>query len=102
MPLAKFLAWLLSSHKRRFPLKVVIGGLVLQFTLALLVLKTFFKTDYRGLIQMLRDFRELREDLGLDKVPHYSTLCKAVLRLLKKGSPFFSPSRPPCALRPAA
>jgi CNT family concentrative nucleoside transporter len=34
------LAWLLSSSKRRFPLKVVIGGLVLQLILALLVLKT--------------------------------------------------------------
>ena len=36
------LAWLFSSHKRRFPVKVVIGGLLLQFTLALLVLKTAF------------------------------------------------------------
>jgi hypothetical protein len=33
---------------------------------ALAALKTFFKTDYRGLVQMLRDFSELREDLGLD------------------------------------
>ena len=32
---------------------------------ALLALKTFLKTDYRGLIQMLVDFRELRDDLGL-------------------------------------
>jgi len=69
---------------------------------ALLVLKTFLKTDYRGLIQMLVDFRELREDLGLDKIPHYSTLCKAVQRLLKKGSPFFSSLAPPCAPRKAA
>jgi hypothetical protein len=69
---------------------------------ALLVLKTFFKTDYRGLIQMLKDFRELREDLALDKVPHYSTLCKAVPRLLKKGNPCFSSSQPPCAPRSAA
>src|SRR5215468_5720382 len=35
-----FVAWLLSSHRRRFPFKVVIGGLILQFGLALLVLKT--------------------------------------------------------------
>ena len=69
---------------------------------ALLVLKTFLKTDYRGLIQMLVDFRELREDLGLDKIPHYSTLCKAVQRLLKKGSPFFSSLSPPCAPRKVA
>jgi len=69
---------------------------------ALAVLKTFFKTDYRGLIQLLRDFAELREDLGLDKIPHYSTLCKAIKRLLKKGSPCSSWSQPPCAPRTAA
>src|SRR6516162_11625129 len=69
---------------------------------ALLALKTFFKTDYRGLIQMLVDFRELRDDLGLEKIPHYSTLCKALQRLLKKGSPCFSSSRPPCAPKNAA
>ena len=32
---------------------------------ALLALKTFFKTDYRGVVQMLADFAELRQDLGL-------------------------------------
>jgi hypothetical protein len=69
---------------------------------ALAVLKTFLKTDYRGLVQILLDFSELREDLGLDKVPHYSTLCKAAQRLLKKGSPFFSSSQPRCAPSKAA
>jgi hypothetical protein len=52
---------------------------------ALLALKTFFKTDYRGVTQLLADFTELRSDLGLTKVPHYSTLCYAAGRLLKKG-----------------
>ena len=33
-------AWALSSHKRRFPFKIVFGGIALQFALALLVLKT--------------------------------------------------------------
>ena len=70
--------------------------------LALAALKTFLKTDYRGLVQMLVDFRELRDDLGLEKVPHYSTLCKASQRLLKKGSPFSSSSRRQRALRTAA
>ncbi len=69
---------------------------------ALMVLKTFLKTDYRGLTQMLLDFAELRDELGLDKVPHYSTLCKASQRLLKKGTPWSSWSRPPCAPRSAA
>jgi hypothetical protein len=45
-------------------------------------LKTFFKTDYRGLTQMLADFAELRQDLGLAAPPHYSTLCYAAKRLL--------------------
>src|SRR4051794_23108486 len=53
---------------------------------ALLALKTFFRTDYRGVIALLDDFAELRDDLGLDKVPHYATLCYAAQRLLKKGS----------------
>ena len=34
------LAWLLSSHKRRFPWRIVAGGLVLQFGFALVILKT--------------------------------------------------------------
>ncbi|HEY3242207.1 MAG TPA: nucleoside transporter C-terminal domain-containing protein [Phycisphaerae bacterium] len=34
------LAWLLSTNRRRFPIKIVLGGTILQFALALLVLKT--------------------------------------------------------------
>jgi hypothetical protein len=64
---------------------------------ALLALKTFFKTDYRGLARMLADFAELRQDLGLDEVPHYSTLCYAAGRLLKKGSSSCSSTAPPRA-----
>jgi hypothetical protein len=71
---------------------------------ALLVLKAFFKTDYRGLVELVKDFRDLREDLGLeeDKIPHYSTLCKAATRLLKKGTRFSLTSVPPCAPKSAA
>jgi hypothetical protein len=69
---------------------------------AVLTLKTFFKTDYRGVVQLLKDFAELRQELGLDEVPHYSTLCKAAPRLLKKGRSFSSFSRPPCAPGSAA
>jgi hypothetical protein len=69
---------------------------------ALLALKTFFKTDYRGVVQLLKDFAELRTDLGLDKVPHYSTLCYAAGRLLKKGSLLSSSPRLPCAPKQAA
>ncbi len=69
---------------------------------ALLALKTFLKTDYRGVVQVVEDFAELRKDLGLDDVPHYSTLCYAARRLLKKGSTSCSSSGPPRAPRTAA
>jgi hypothetical protein len=69
---------------------------------ALLALKTFFKTDYRGVVQMLADFAELRQDLGLGEIPHYSTLCYAAGRLLKKGASSRSSSRPPRAPGTAA
>ncbi len=36
------LAWLMSSHKTKFPLRVVIGGVLLQFAFALVILKTSF------------------------------------------------------------
>ena len=62
---------------------------------AVLALKTFFKTDYRGIAQLLTDFAELREELGLTKVPHYSTLCYAAGRLLKKGGALSSSCVPP-------
>jgi hypothetical protein len=52
---------------------------------AILVLRQFFRTDYRGIVQMLQDFSDLRAALGLQKVPHYSTLCYAEQRLVKKG-----------------
>ncbi len=62
---------------------------------AVLALKTFFKTDYRGIAQLLSDFADLRKDLGLEKVPHYSTLCYAASRLLKTGRPSSSSSASP-------
>ena len=37
--------------------------------LAVLALKTFLNTDYRGAVAFLEDFPELRQDLGLAKVP---------------------------------
>ena len=62
---------------------------------AVLALKTFLKTDYRGVAQFLADFAEIRGDLGLKDVPHYSTLCYAEQRLLKKGSSSSCSCAPP-------
>jgi hypothetical protein len=51
---------------------------------ACLVLKVFFKTDYRGIAQYLRDLSDLRGTLGLTHVPHFTTLQKASRRLLRR------------------
>ena len=69
---------------------------------AILALKTFLKTDYRGVVAFLADFPEIRSDLGLSKVPHYSTLCYAEGRLLKKGGSSSSSAAPPRPLPTAA
>ena len=53
--------------------------------LTILVLKQFFQTDYRGIIELLNDWSDLRRILQLKDLPHYSTLCYAEKRLLKKG-----------------
>ena len=62
---------------------------------AALALRQFFKTDYRGIAAILADSADLRDALGLTKVPHFSTLAYAADRLLKKGA--WTPSRPPSA-----
>jgi len=63
---------------------------------AMLVPKQFFKADYRGIVAILADSSDLRRELGLAKVPHYSTLAYAAARLLKKGAstPSSRPSSP--------
>src|SRR5438128_1057516 len=52
--------------------------------LACLVLTQFFKIDYRGICALLSDFSDLRDVLGLDRVPHYTTLWYAHQRLLRQ------------------
>jgi hypothetical protein len=49
---------------------------------ACLVLKVFFKTDYRGIVILLEDLGGLARLLGLRQVPHWTTLQKASKRLL--------------------
>jgi hypothetical protein len=49
-----------------------------------LVLKTFFKTDYRGITCLLEDCTSLRVAVGLRCVPHFTTLHKASQRLLRQ------------------
>lgn len=52
---------------------------------AVLVLQKFFKTDYRGIVALLREWSDLRRALNLTKVPNYSTLCYAQQKLSQKG-----------------
>ncbi len=71
---------------------------------ALLALRRFLKTDYRGLVTLLAEWGELRRALGLRKVPHYSTLCYAEQRLLagaEKGGPSAAPRLPSSRRRAA-
>ena len=44
--------------------------------MACLILRTYWKTTYRGVIEQLAVSAEVREALGLAKLPHYSTLKK--------------------------
>ena len=47
-----------------------------------LVLKIFFKTDYRGIVAILTDSGDIRKCFNLKTVPHFTTLQKASRRLL--------------------
>ena len=49
---------------------------------ACLAIKTFFKTDYRGVAAILADLPDLSKAIGLTKVPHFTTLQKAARRLM--------------------
>lgn len=51
---------------------------------ACLVLKTFLKTDYRGVAVHLADNSDLRGVIGLETIPHFTTLQKASRRLLRR------------------
>jgi transposase len=53
---------------------------------ACLVLKTVFKTDYRGITIFLADMPSLRRTLKLKTVPHFTTLQKASQRLFKQSN----------------
>src|SRR5688500_6655438 len=54
--------------------------------LAMLALAQFLKTDDRGVVAYLADWSDLRDTLGLKKLPHHTTLFHARQRLAKKGA----------------
>lgn len=49
---------------------------------ALLILKQFFQEDYRGIVEVINDFSDIKKVLELEIIPHYTTLQKASKRLL--------------------
>lgn len=65
---------------------------------ALLAVRAFLGLDYRGAEQLARDWSDLRQAIGLARVPDHATLQRAAARLLEKKGPTPSsrpPSRPP-------
>jgi hypothetical protein len=68
----------LSAYCHRFSPKVFTQPQLF----ACLVLKEFFKADYRGIMGILADTPNLCYAIGLKKVPHWTTLQKASQRLL--------------------
>ena len=48
---------------------------------ALLVLRRFPRTDYRGIVALVAEWSELRRAPGLANVPHHSTLAQASRRI---------------------
>jgi hypothetical protein len=52
---------------------------------ACLVVKEFLRLDYRGIYRLLLEWSDLREVLGLSRVPHFTTLCAAAKRLLTRA-----------------
>ena len=63
---------------------------------ALLVLRQFLRTDYRGVVALVAEWAELRRVLGLTEVPHHSTLAHASRRILADAEA----GGPSAALRP--
>src|SRR5580704_17268199 len=78
-----------ATARRSFPLYRHLKSLK-KFTqpqlVACLVLKEFFKTDHRGIVEILTDSADLQKALELDLIPHYTTLQKAAQRFTDKKS----------------
>lgn len=60
---------------------------------ALVALRRLLRTDYRGLEATLRDWTELRDALGLSRVPDHSTIQRAERRLKSKPRARTRPAR---------
>ena len=72
----------LPDYSHRFSPKVFTQAQLF----ACLVLKEFFRTDYRGIVAILADTPDLRQVMGLKKTPHFTTVQKASQRLLRSAA----------------
>jgi len=54
--------------------------------LACLIIKEFAGKGYRGMQVLLAEWSDLREAIGLTRVPHFTTLCQASKRLFRKAT----------------
>jgi len=72
----------LPAYAHRFSPKVFTQAQLF----ACLVLKEFFKADYRGITGILADTPSLCDAIGLKRIPHWTTLQKASRRLLSNAS----------------
>ena len=61
--------------------------------LAILAVRQFFGLDYRGVQELLREWSDLRDVLGLKAIPHWTAIEKAEKRLMKKGASIGSLTR---------
>ena len=66
-----FLAWCMSAHKTKISMRIVLGGLAIQFVFALLVLKTdlgrsFFQ-EVGGVFTVLLDYVDVGSDFVFGK-----------------------------------
>ena len=53
---------------------------------AMLVFKEFMRCDYRKVVELMNETAEYRDAIGLEEVPHFTTIQKASGRLLKLSS----------------
>ena len=52
----------------------------------MLAVRKFLGQDYRGMQTLLNEWSDLRQAIGLAKVPDYSTLCLAEAKLAREGA----------------
>ena len=74
----KLCSTVLPNYSHRFSPKTF----TLPQLFCCLVLKEFFRLDYRGVCEFLSDCDSICREIGIKKVPHFTTLQKAHARMI--------------------